>query len=492
MIDKLNEQIESIKEVLDTLPKNNKKNINAYKEEITKTYNTYKEYQKSLEEEFENRKKKIGNLIKNEEISKIDEELSKMEENFYLLSNANTSYEKTSLDKYIYDLSKYYKYNLDKVNIDIDNITKVFTKNSISLTKENFYYSKYIKRYMESFFNHDDNLKDLFEELYWKCSDILVHAELNFKSLYLKNKSIFDKNIKLTKDNLTINLDKYYDLKKRKDILVFSDEYTIYNCFKNRILIINDFKGENIKNSYQTIFGNNYESIDIENVIKYYFALKEYTDYQEVTYIFQDAKNLLSNKSSYKSNNKTILKNIKKEENILNKINHKIDKFDKKNKDTGKLVIKQNNSISKLKELYDNLNLTNLLDRLNENIDSDKSFNEVLEIYYANYLYLVKLIKKLNEEISIEEINNKLDIIKNILLSPYKTFMEHTLIGEEKDIKTVFSDCYSLVSYNINDELLENIDEVNTLRENIYKIITYYYINKLNINILNIEFFCNS
>ena len=80
MIDKLNEQIESIKEVLDTLPKNNKKNINAYKEEITKTYNTYKEYQKSLEEEFENRKKKIGNLIKNEEISKIDEELSKMEE----------------------------------------------------------------------------------------------------------------------------------------------------------------------------------------------------------------------------------------------------------------------------------------------------------------------------------------------------------------------------------------------------------------------------
>ena len=45
MIDKLNEQIESIKEVLDTLPKNNKKNINAYKEEITKTYNTYKEYQ---------------------------------------------------------------------------------------------------------------------------------------------------------------------------------------------------------------------------------------------------------------------------------------------------------------------------------------------------------------------------------------------------------------------------------------------------------------
>ena len=70
--------------------------------------------------------------------------------------------------------------------------------------------------------------------------------------------------------------------------------------------------------------------------------------------------------------------------------------------------------------------------------------------------------------------------------------MEHTLIGEEKDIKTVFSDCYSLVSYNINDESLENIDEVNTLRENIYKIITYYYINKLNINILNIEFFCNS
>lgn len=91
--------------------------------------------------------------------------------------------------------------------------------------------------------------------------------------------------------------------------------------------------------------------------------------------------------------------------------------------------------------------------------------------------------------VTMDEINNRINNLKNIYYSPYKTFLESSLLGEEKDIKLVFSDCYSLVSYNINTDLLDNYDDISALRDSIYKIIIYYYINMLGINIEDIEFF---
>ncbi len=487
MINDLNEQIDKTKELLENLPKNNKKNIKSYNEEVLNNYNYYKDLSNKLNNELLNRKNKLNNIKVNDNINKLKEEINLLEEDLNIICKYNTSYEKTNLDKYIYDISKYYKYNLDKVNLDITNIYNIFNSNNINLVSDNFFYSKYLKEYMTSF-NKEEELQDLFESIYWKCSNILIHAELNFKSLYIKNKNIFDKSIKLKESKIdkTSILDRYYKLKKDLDILIFSDKYTIYNNFKNRVLNINEFKTDQIKSSYQTIFGKDYSSIDIEDVINYYFALKEYTDYLEVSYIFLDAKKILSNRKTYKSKSKSLLRSIKKEEFNLKKVNRKLEK-----NDNGKLLIKENSIIDKLKELYDNLSNSTLLDRLNKYIEDNTTYNEVLEIYTSNYLYLLNLIKSSNEDISIEDINKLIDTSKNILNSPYKSFMTHTLIGEEKDIKLVFSDCYSLVSYNINDELLDNVDEINNLRDKIYKIIIYYYIEKLNIDIDNIEFFCN-
>ena len=150
---------------------------------------------------------------------------------------------------------------------------------------------------------------------------------------------------------------------------------------------------------------------------------------------------------------------------------------------------KRNWIINKLKELYDNLSNSNLLDRLYGFLNNDTTYNEVIEIYYNNYLYLARLIKSLNEDVTMDEINNSINNLRNIYYSPYKTFLESSLLGEEKDIKLVFSDCYSLVSYNINTDLLDNYDDISALRDSIYKIIIYYYINMLGINIEDIEFF---
>lgn len=494
MIDELNQNIDNIKEVLDTLPKNNKKNIKAYKDEALNIYNDFKNKRSILEKELEKRKIKISDLSVNENIEKERKELKFLEDNLYLFTDTNTSYEKSNLDINIYNVSKYYKYSLDKVNDDILQIIKTFTRLGINLTNKDFYYSKYLKKYLDALLN-GRNVKDTFENIYWKCSDILTHAELNFKSLYLKNKNTFDKYYALKKNNLLKNtsskeiIENYKMLYKQLDNDIFKDKATIYNLFKDRVLNINDFKGDLIKKSYQNIFNKDYNNIDIDDVIKYYYALKEYMDYLNIMYIIDDAKKLLESKNNYKSNCKSILRDIKRNEYKLVKINKIINKIDNKSKDSGKYIIMQNTIINKLKELYDNLFDNDLLDRLYKVINSDTTYDEVIEIYYNNYLYLTKLIKSLNDEVTLEELTNNIDIVKNIYFSPYKTFLKSSLLGEDKDIKLVFSDCYSLVSYNINVDLLDNYDEINDLRNNIYKIIIYYYINALGINIEDIEFF---
>ncbi len=494
MIDELNQNIDNIKEVLDTLPKNNKKNIKAYKDEALNIYNDFKNKRSILEKELEKRKIKISDLSVNENIEKERKELKFLEDNLYLFTDTNTSYEKSNLDINIYNVSKYYKYSLDKVNDDILQIIKTFTSLGINLTDKDFYYSKYLKKYLDALLN-GRNVKDTFENIYWKCSDILTHAELNFKSLYLKNKNTFDKYYALKKNNLLKNtsskeiIENYKMLYKQLDNDIFKDKATIYNLFKDRVLNINDFKGDLIKKSYQNIFNKDYNNIDIDDVIKYYYALKEYMDYLNIMYIIDDAKKLLESKNNYKSNCKSILRDIKRNEYKLVKINKIINKIDNKSKDSGKYIIMQNTIINKLKELYDNLFDNDLLDRLYKVINSDTTYDEVIEIYYNNYLYLTKLIKSLNDEVTLEELTNNIDIVKNIYFSPYKTFLKSSLLGEDKDIKLVFSDCYSLVSYNINVDLLDNYDEINDLRNNIYKIIIYYYINALGINIEDIEFF---
>lgn len=494
MIDELNQNIDNIKEVLDTLPKNNKKNIKAYKDEALNIYNDFKNKRSILEKELEKRKIKISDLSVNENIEKERKELKFLEDNLYLFTDTNTSYEKSNLDINIYNVSKYYKYSLDKVNDDISQIIKTFTSLGINLTDKDFYYSKYLKKYLDALLN-GRNVKDTFESIYWKCSDILTHAELNFKSLYLKNKNTFDKYYALKKNNLLKNtsskeiIENYKMLYKQLDNDIFKDKATIYNLFKDRVLNINDFKGDLIKKSYQNIFNKDYNNIDIDDVIKYYYALKEYMDYLNIMYIIDDAKKLLESKNNYKSNCKSILRDIKRNEYKLVKINKIINKIDNKSKDSGKYIIMQNTIINKLKELYDNLFDNDLLDRLYKVINSDTTYDKVIEIYYNNYLYLTKLIKSLNDEVTLEELTNNIDIVKNIYFSPYKTFLKSSLLGEDKDIKLVFSDCYSLVSYNINVDLLDNYDEINDLRNNIYKIIIYYYINALGINIEDIEFF---
>ena len=66
-----------------------------------------------------------------------------------------------------------------------------FSKVGIQVSLDDFDYSLYVKNYMKTFFQelekgnvNSERLKEKFEEIYWKCPDIIVHIELNIRNIY--------------------------------------------------------------------------------------------------------------------------------------------------------------------------------------------------------------------------------------------------------------------------------------------------------------------
>ena len=200
-IKELIEKIEVDKELLSTMPKNNEKNIEKYKKKVDEIQKNYISQKEMIEDILNKRYHEETNIIENDEINEIDNRLQTIESVLYLLDDKTTSYEKMELDKIIYRLRKYYKENLEMVNEQISSILSKFKVIGIELQISDFNYSIYVKQYMEVLLEEykntaielSDRLKNKFEEIYWKCPDIILHIELNIINIYLKNQQQIDK-----------------------------------------------------------------------------------------------------------------------------------------------------------------------------------------------------------------------------------------------------------------------------------------------------------
>ena len=93
------------------------------------------------------------------------------------------------------------------------------------LTKDDFDYNKYAAIYMDRILNSapGDELRQCFEELYWKESDIIKMIEINFKGIYLKNEK---------------KINKYYE-ERHEEFLQKHNDIEIYNM---RVRISDEIK----------------------------------------------------------------------------------------------------------------------------------------------------------------------------------------------------------------------------------------------------------
>ena len=338
-------KIEAEKEVLSTMPRNNKKNIQKYVQKIQELKNEYQEAEDKIFIEIKKVYKNITSVEENPKINKKSAEIEELSKFLEILDTAQTSYEKMGLDKRIYKLGKFYKENLESINEEILACINEFENVGIKLTEKDFDYSVYVNDYMKTFFEErnnitSDTLKNKFESVYWQCPDLIIHIELNFRYIYLKNQKEIDKYfeskrdfvIKQTNVSSQMIIEKYE--KNQRELIAYKDmdKYRIINKFLTGKLDIKDYEEDKIKQEYSKMFLKDICNVKTkkdqremnEDSIKFLRSLIEYKNFINYKFIYEDIKKKYEQKDEHKNSYNAIRKEIVSQEKKLKKLNKKI------------------------------------------------------------------------------------------------------------------------------------------------------------------------
>ena len=331
---------------------------------------------------------------------------------------------------------------------------------------------------------NSNKLKAKFEEIYWKCPDIIVHIELSLRSTYLKNQSQIDKYIQKEKNQILINWSKteeeitnlYYDLKERKRKLEEENKNKLLLSFLTGVLDVRDYEEEKIQSNYSKILEptlikeieTNQEKIE-KGIRELLNSLYEYKNYTNFKFIIDDLKKHYVKKSRYSKIYEETLKKVLENEKKLMQINKKLygkkGLFGKKKQEIRQSAEK-NLIVEQLKKDYKDLELNKFLNKMSSNLDENATIYDALKLASSYYSYLAVCIIENNKNITQEKIDEQIRKLKDFINSPYNNLINNLTILDEKDIVIIIKDRYKLLDFNIKQE---DFNERNM--ENLIKIL---------------------
>ena len=481
------EKIEVEKEVLSTMPKNNAKNIDKYLEKVLQLKKEYEGYQEEIVKTFNKRYEKATDIQSTNEVENLEIRLNTIENTLYLLSNTKTSYEKMELDKILYKIGRYYKENLENINQQIDEAIKKFENVGIKLNLSDFDYSIYVEQYMKVFFEENGNinsskLKATFEEVYWKCPDLIIHIELNLRNIYFKKQAQIDKYFEKEKNELLKKWQKtpeqimnsYMEIKMQKTEKLVQDKKLLLDKFLNGKLNIKDYVQEKVQANYSKILTPAKLEAEQEEIEKGIFgflnSLYEYKNYLYFKFIIDDVKKHYAQKENYKKIYEDTKKKIDADEKKLKKLNKKVSKkglFGKKKEI--KQTAEQNQMILEIKKSYKELDLNKFYNKIYFNLGENSSIYEALNLVNSYYNYLTNCMIENNKTITQEKIDEQIKCLDDFLKNPYNNIINNLTITEDKDIAIIIKDRYKLLSFNIEKEdfSAKSVDSMIATLENI-------------------------
>lgn len=488
MIDKLVSDFEIIKDTLNTLPKNSSKNIEKYVVFLDETISKYEENRQKVLSEIESRYKLINNFSENKDINDQKKQIESFEY-FPILNPYKTPYSMIGFDKLLYDIDHFYKANLDQVNEDILKCIENLQKAGIK--KLDFNYSPYVLEYINILKNEKDKDKihKEFERIYWKCSDIILHIELNIKGIFLKNKKAiskyFEKEVSDYLNNRKLkDVFKEHKVKKIElEKLINSDRYLMIKNFENKKYNLNDFKNKTVESLYDKFKINDIENEKLhENILKLSYSLIELKGYLKYQYILDDIKEKFQNKEQYKGKYDACCKEVISLEKKLKKLNSGGLFKKKSNKKT---LFQINQVINELDLKYKELEETRFNDII-LNLPDDKTLYDALLIAISDYHYMVDVIKRNN--LNVDDVDKIILDIKKLIFYPHLTILNNTALVEEKDMAFLISDRYVLSSLNVDLNSLKDESSIDALLDECNKVLVLEKLNKMNLTIENIEF----
>ena len=411
-------KIETTKEMLNLLPQNNKKNKTKFKEIVLENLNEFKNDEVILLEEIKKRYNVYMSTTLNEEIPYLESELSNLKDSLILSNKYASSYQMSSLDRVLYNLSHFYKEDLESVNSYIKEAILIFKSAGIILSIEDFNYSYYTKEYMMSFLNDASDIKEKLESIYWKCPDLIFHIALNFKYLYYLNIKSFNN---CYKENSVSYTNIYKNLVSKRSILLRDSKYTLLHDLLDGKLSIGDFKQDKINSLISSIYTG--DELNFEDLNSLYDALVEYKGYTSVLYIVNDIK--------FISKGKTL-----KVDYFNNLISH---------------------DINELKDLYEELEMNSFLLNIST-LDNTSKIEDILYLALSNYEYLCELCKTHELDYLIEYDKYNLygyKLTKDMLSSD-------NLDSLISSVNLIITSKY-IKKYNISEEMINFIKESNNL-----------------------------
>lgn len=527
LVESIGKQIDTDKEVINILPRNGIKAIKTLLETIQEMTAKYEAVNEMLLKDIESRFDELTEVEENEDIPKIEADILKYSD---AVKNADTrsSYDKMGLDRITYNVNGYYKSNLERLNKELINCVEKFDNVGIKLTAEDFNISEYSKEYMEVLLQeaqdgqiNSERVKDAFEKVYWKCSEVVSHLYVNIRYVYDKYENEIDKFYQnkaeevLKEFNATEEQieDKKTELIRQKQKLENIDSKIILDKFFTGSLNINDYKEDNYKRMYSELISKEPSELSEdekaemdENIEKLDNNLGEYSKYCEYRFLVdgvlsirdEELKKAEANKDKKVKKTEFDIKkeNIKKLAGDIFKINEKLDKPSKKgffrrksssDKKNTAVILQRNNLILDLKKLYMELDDEILRQNILKDIDETSSLLDVLKFAGNYYGFMAKSMIKKNEEITDVEIGELAKEIRNFIDFSNFTVINHIKISDTKDLAVIIKDKYKLFGLQVSKENFQE-DNVEDLIRKVKLITNYNNIQKTKFSVGDLEY----
>lgn len=501
LVEKIEQQISTDKEVITVLPRKGIKAIKTLLETIKEMTEKYEHLNEMLLKDIETRYDELVNVEENEEIPELEEEILKLD---CAIKNTDTrsSFEKMKLDKIVYNVNGYYKSNLERLNTELVDCVKQFENVGIKLTAEDFNISEYSKEYMTVLLEEAHNgelnserIKDAFEKVYWKCSEVVSHLYVNIRYIYDKFENEIDKFYEHKMEDILHKLnstqqqveDKKIELIRKKKKIEDIDNKLILQKFYTGSLNINDYREQNYKKIYidltskeATELSEKEKSEMDESIEKLNNNLNEYSKFSEYKFLTdgvlaireEELKQIEKNKKQKvkKTQYDLIRENIKKTTSEIFKVNAKLEKpakglFGRKITDGKKnnaVILERNNSILELKKLYMQLDDEIIKQKIMQNIDETSSILDVLKIGSHYYGFMAKEIIKKYPEITDKELGEMAKNIRDFITFSNFTVINYIKISDKKELSIIIKDKYKLFGMQLSKENFQegNIDDL--------------------------------
>ena len=270
-----------------------------------------------------------------------------------------------------------------------------------------------------------------------------------------------------------------------------TDPYQNLQKFLDYTYLLKDFSDIEFDRRRGLYFSE--DNYNLQNLLKLDGSLEEYNILVKYSYLLKDMRARLEKKDEYKNALSNALKEIEKDESKIVKLveaqNAKPKLFFKKKKVDDKWLFDYKEVLDSLSTKYETLDDLRLNDLIFNVLNKDSSVYEVLKLIVSNYLYFIARTKELEDGSDINEMNRRYEELKNMVFTRDNyVLLKNLPLLDEKQIKQIIADKYSLENINISMDALTE-DNIEKTMKDIKMLIDYEYFMASKLSLSDIDLY---